>query len=132
MTMPTQPVDSTPHALAAWGWSADLQAAFGPLAERGLAPARVTQQHRERYVVVDAGGEKPAVVSGRFRHEAGRDADFPAVGDWVALNAGATDDLATIDAILPRRSAFARAAALSRGGQVGAGDGGGVFGGLSQ
>jgi ribosome biogenesis GTPase len=118
MTMPTQPVDGTPHALAAWGWSADLQAAFGPLAERGLAPARVTQQHRERYVVVDAGGEKPAVVSGRFRHEASRDADFPAVGDWVALNAGATDDLATIDAILPRRSAFARAAALTLAEQV--------------
>jgi ribosome biogenesis GTPase len=118
MAMPIPRPDPIPHALAAWGWSADLQAAFGPLAERGLTPARVTQQHRDRYVVVDGSGEKAAAVSGRFRHEAGRDSEFPAVGDWVAVNRTAGDDLVVIDALLPRRSAFSRAAALTLAEQV--------------
>jgi ribosome biogenesis GTPase len=119
MAAPQPTADPIPHALAAWGWSAEQQAAFGPLAERGLEPARVTQQHRDRYVVADAAGERAAIVSGRFRHATRRGADFPAVGDWVAVEMmGSAADLAIIDALLPRRSAFSRAAALTMAEQV--------------
>src|SRR2546422_9171573 len=105
MALPHPTADPIPHALAAWGWSAELQAAFGPLAERGLEPARVTQQHRDRYVVADAAGERAAIVSGRFRYTTRRDADFPAVGDWVAVDmTGSAGDPVIIDALLPRRS----------------------------
>jgi len=67
-------------------------------------------------VVRDQQGlDGPATVSGRFRFDALASSDFPAVGDWVALEpatvgAGA-DDPATIVAVLPRRSAFVRSAA---------------------
>ena len=54
-------------------------------------------------------------MSGRFRYDALAASDFPAVGDWVALeptDAGAAaDDPAVIAAVLPRRAAFVRSAA---------------------
>jgi len=62
--------------------------------------------HRETSIVRDAGGDRPAGVSGAFRFAALAHADFPTVGDWVALDA---DDV--IAAILPRRSVFKRVAA---------------------
>ena len=54
-------------------------------------------------------------MSGRFRFDALASSDYPAVGDWVALEpstaAPGTEDRAVIAAILPRRSAFTRSAA---------------------
>ena len=54
-------------------------------------------------------------MSGRFRFDALAASDYPAVGDWVALEpstaAPGTEDRAVIAAILPRRSAFTRSAA---------------------
>jgi ribosome biogenesis GTPase len=72
--------------------------------------------HKDTSLVRDAQGlDGPATVSGRFRFDALASSDFPAVGDWVALepaSAGAgADDPATIIAVLPRRSAFVRSAA---------------------
>jgi ribosome biogenesis GTPase len=49
-------------------------------------------------------------VSGKFRHLTENQADFPVVGDWVAIES-AGDGLAIIHAVLPRRSAFTRKAA---------------------
>src|SRR2546430_9633059 len=80
--------DSARTALAAWGWSPVFQAAFDTLDAPGLSPARVTRQHRDRYEVVAAVGSRSAAVSGRLRHEARTEADFPAVGDWVAVDGG--------------------------------------------
>ncbi len=61
------------------------------------------------------GLDRPATVSGRFRFDALATSDYPAVGDWVALEPSAaapgTEDRAVIAAILPRRSAFTRSAA---------------------
>jgi hypothetical protein len=37
-----------------------------------------------------------AEISGRFRHEAKSAADFPAVGDWVAVAAGGAAERAII------------------------------------
>ena len=112
-------------ALAAWGWSPVFQAAFDTLDAPGLSPARVTRQHRDRYEVVAAVGSRSAAVSGRLRHEARTEADFPAVGDWVAVEGGRGPDsdragsheagseagAAVIHRVLPRRSAFSRVAA---------------------
>jgi ribosome biogenesis GTPase len=56
------------------------------------------------------GGERSGEVSGRFRHEALGPADYPAVGDWAAIESRRADQ-AIIQAILPRRSAFTRKAA---------------------
>jgi ribosome biogenesis GTPase len=52
------------------------------------------------------------VVSGRFRHTAASRADYPSVGDWVAL-ARPHGGRALIHAVLPRRSRFLRKVAGS-------------------
>jgi ribosome biogenesis GTPase len=105
------------------GWS---DAWVGPttgVLSGGRQPARVMAVHKETSIVRGADGvDRTAIVSGRFRYDALAASDFPAVGDWVALEptrpmAGA-DDPAVIATVLPRRSAFRRQAADStrRGG----------------
>jgi len=93
--------------LETWGWNARLESSFVEHRKRGLAPARITRQDRDRYEVAGEAGSGAAVVSGRFRHEAASSAAFPAVGDWVALAPG---DPAVIHAVLPRTSVFSRRA----------------------
>jgi ribosome biogenesis GTPase len=52
--------------------------------------------------------EPRAHVSGRFRHHAASRADYPAVGDWVAVKAATDARRAVIHGVLPRRSRFSR------------------------
>lgn len=98
------------------GWDAGWDQAFAPFAAGGRRPARVVAVHKETAIVRgDAGGDRPANVSGRFRYGALAVSDFPAVGDWVALepstNGAGADGPAVIAAVLPRRAAFVRSAA---------------------
>jgi ribosome biogenesis GTPase / thiamine phosphate phosphatase len=98
------------------GWDAGWDQAFEPFAAGGRRPARVVAVHKETAIVRgDVGGDRPATVTGRFRFDALSASDFPAVGDWVALeatDAGAgAGDPAVIAAVLPRRTAFVRSAA---------------------
>ena len=96
--------------LAELGWGEPFVAAFAAHEALGRQPARVVAEDRGLYVVATSGGEIRAAVSGRFRFDAGSDpAAFPAVGDWVAIDAH--DESATVHAILPRRTAFSRLAA---------------------
>lgn len=75
------------------------------------AVALVVAVHKETSIVRTAdGGDRPAIVSGRFRFEAVAPSDYPAVGDRVVLTAGPGTP-AVITAVLPRRSAFVRSAA---------------------
>ena len=59
-------------------------------------------------------GEWLARVSGRLRHDAAARPDFPAVGDWVAVDPPREDGDARIRAVLPRASRFSRRAAGDR------------------
>lgn len=95
-----------PATLEALGWDADWVDAFAPFAADGLRPARVVAVHRDTSIVRDGSGDRTASVSGVFRFAALAHSDFPAVGDWVVLDA---DDV--VSAILPRRSVFKRVAA---------------------
>lgn len=97
--------------LAQLGWTPTLEAAFAPHAAEGLVPGRVSLEHTHIYRVMTAGGEWLARVSGRLRHQAASRADFPAVGDWLAIEPAATSGEARIQAVLPRRSRFSRRAA---------------------
>ena len=100
---------STP-VLDSFGWGPSFADAFVPFADEGLRPGRVMREHRGLFRVQAEEGEYVAELAGRLRHEARGRADLPAVGDWVALRTG--EGLrATIQAILPRRSRFARKAA---------------------
>jgi ribosome biogenesis GTPase len=103
-------IDNDAAALAALGWDWTFAEAFVPLAAAGLGAARVVAEHRGRYVIAGAhGGEISAVLAGRFRHDARSRLELPAVGDWVAAtHASSSGDVASIHAILARRSAFVR------------------------
>ncbi|MGH9311374.1 MAG: GTPase RsgA, partial [Vicinamibacterales bacterium] len=101
----------TASDLAALGWTAALDEAFAAYRDQGLVPGRVSLEHTHIYRVWTAQGEWLARVAGRMRHRAESRADFPAVGDWVALEAAPAGGDARIRAVLPRRSRFSRKAA---------------------
>ena len=93
-----------------YGWDAEFAALFEACGGRGLSPARVVMQSRDMSTLVTRNGELSGEVSGGFRHRALRPADYPAVGDWVAI-APCGSDRALIQTLVPRRSAFTRKAA---------------------
>jgi len=90
------------------GWKPQLDVSFEPLKAHDLKPARVARVDREFYLVLGEHGELVAEISGKFRHETHTRADFPAVGDWVALLPRPDESKATIHAVLPRFSKFSR------------------------
>jgi ribosome biogenesis GTPase len=103
------------------GWTpalADALAAHaaGSLVDQstsGQLPARIVAEDRGSYQVLSPSGEQRAAVTGRFRFETSDPAAFPAVGDWVTIEAGLIEDT-IIHAVLPRRSALVRQAAGRR------------------
>jgi len=70
---------------------------------------RITQEHRERYVVSTGDLEYDAEITGNMRFTANTRADFPAVGDWVTMTTYDKDQ-AVIHKILPRKSMLSRQA----------------------
>ena len=112
--MGTQP--GPPDVLTALGWDARLDALLANEAP-GLVPARVLTEERGVYLVAGAAGEGPASPSGRLRFDAELDptAAWPAVGDWVAVEPGASDgEHRLIQRVLSRRSAVVRRAPTDR------------------
>lgn len=94
------------------GWTAHFAAAFDAIREGpGVEPARVSLEHTHIYRVLTPRGERLARVAGRLRHAAAGRADFPAVGDWVAIETPEGGGDARIRAVLPRVSRFSRRAA---------------------
>ena len=74
----------------------------------GLIPGRLIEVRRDRYTVVTERGEEPAILTGRFFHDAGARSERPCVGDFALLRcneAGAS----SIVKLLPRHSKFSRA-----------------------
>jgi ribosome biogenesis GTPase / thiamine phosphate phosphatase len=70
---------------------------------------RVTQEHRERYVVSDGDNEYDAEITGNLRFSSLSRADFPAVGDWVTMTIY-DSQMAIIHKVLPRKSLLERQA----------------------
>jgi ribosome biogenesis GTPase len=111
---------TTVTAIHALGWDPSWAAAFAPFAAEGRRPARVIAVHKETAIVREGSvlADRSAVVSGRFRFDVVVTSDYPAVGDWVALEpdeaaSNGGDSHAVIAAVLPRRSAFRRRASDS-------------------
>ncbi len=94
------------------GWTPALEDQFAPHDADGLEPARVAVEHRGRYLLYTARGERPAELAGRLRHAATARVELPAVGDWVAASAS---EPALVQAVLPRRTKFSRLAATDHG-----------------
>ena len=94
------------------GWDAQWQSELERLGDDNLISGRVAAQHRGEYVVWSASGELRAELSGRLFHDVQVGAAIPAVGDWVAVLPRLAERRATIDAVLPRRTAISRKQAL--------------------
>lgn len=90
------------------GWCDFFAANLAPHKANGWRPARVVVHNRLGYVIVAEAGELTAVVSGKFRHQAHSPADYPVVGDWVAVEIIESEEKALIHAVLPRRTKFSR------------------------
>ena len=97
------------------GWDSGLARLFDGHRAAGCTPARVSLEHTHIYRVLSPEGERLARVAGRLRHAAKSRAEFPAVGDWVAIDPAAQGahpaETGRIRAVLPRRSRFSRRAA---------------------
>jgi len=106
--------------LNALGWNPSFEAFFAELSEQDLIAGRVMRVDRQRYRVQGADGVWSAVISGRFGHQARQRSDFPAIGDWVALQVDA--DQAVIHHLLPRKSRFSRQAVGTDGRGGGSGE----------
>ncbi len=69
--------------------------------------ARVIAEHKERYIVRMTDKEYEAEILGNLRYTAQNRADFPAVGDWVAVMPYEADKV-LIHALFPRKSVLER------------------------
>ncbi len=98
--------------LAALGWNDTLAQAFAPYAAEGCEPARVTLELKGYCEVTGEAGARLGECSGKFIHAAKAPADYPAIGDWVAVTPQPGDPTrVAIQAVLPRRTKFSRRAA---------------------
>ena len=110
------PMDDAAHprvtTLEALGWSPRWEALFaaaaGDAAGASLVPARVVRADRGSVLVATREGVVRAEPSARLRHEAASAADLPATGDWVALDPAPAHEVALVEAVLDRSSAFTR------------------------
>jgi ribosome biogenesis GTPase len=82
------------------GWDDGWEAAFAEHRAAGLAPARVSIQHRGAYDLMTEEGDVRAPAAPRLARE---DA-LPVVGDWVGFDR----DKGLVEAVLPRRTTISR------------------------
>lgn len=75
---------------------------------------RVISEHKERYLVRTADSEYDSEIIGNLRFTANSRADFPAVGDWVAISPFNEKD-ALIHAVFPRKTIIERQAVGKHG-----------------
>lgn len=91
-----------------WGWRPFLEESMTPYLSQGCVPGRVVLEHKHLYRIITRNGELLAEVSGKFRFQTMGREDYPAVGDWVAVQARIDEGKATIQGVLPRFSKFSR------------------------
>jgi ribosome biogenesis GTPase / thiamine phosphate phosphatase len=92
------------HSLEALGWNEFFADAFAPYEPEGLIPGRVAVQERGGVVLFTTAGILRADVATRLVRGSGQ----VVAGDWVAAEQLPGEDRATVRAVLPRRSRFAR------------------------
>jgi len=94
------------------GWNEGFAAAWADCANKGWIPARLIRDNKITYGALTGDGEEYEVVmSGKVYHDAETDAELPAVGDWVALEIGSSEDHENvIRARLPRQGCLSRKA----------------------
>jgi len=95
-------------SISLWGWNSYFEAFWSGGEWMNAVPARVIAQQRKFWRVAGDFGECWAEASGKLRLAADEGADWPAVGDWVAVEMHGAGATAMIQEVLPRRSKFVR------------------------
>ncbi len=97
------------------GWNEEFQKDFDALSMKHCLPARLIRDNKISYgaLFINKDGrldELEVTMSGKVYHDAESDAELPAVGDWVAIEVGKSeeDDETMIRARLPRQTCFSR------------------------
>ncbi len=99
--------------LTSLGWNSHFQQHFDNNKMAGLIPARIVQEHKSLYLAIGQNGEYSVELSGKYRYQAAGKIDYPTVGDWVVISERDSGK-ATIQELLPRKSAFVRKEAGQR------------------
>lgn len=94
--------------LSSLGWNSVFAEYFASYPQAGYTVGRVGLVHQHLYTLYTEFGELAAEVTGKLRYHATGMQDFPAVGDWVVIQARVEEKTATIYEILPRQSKFSR------------------------
>jgi ribosome biogenesis GTPase len=89
-----------------WGWDSSFEEKFKNYKKQGLSAGRVVLESRHQYEVESEFGRLKAKVSGHYMYTAINRAEYPTIGDWVALKI--EDDSAVIEKLITRKSAFSR------------------------
>ncbi len=97
--------------LASLGWDATFAAGYARHDRADIQPARVARVDRGVCTVLTTMGAERASLAGAMLARVARDpVELPCAGDWVVLRMW-PDERATVEAVLPRRTAVVRAAA---------------------
>ena len=91
-----------------WGWNDYFEAVWKDAEREKTMPARIIAQSRGIWRIAGDFGECPAEAAGKLRLAAEEGADWPATGDWVAVELRDKCSAALIQEVLPRRSQFVR------------------------
>ncbi|PLT31125.1 ribosome small subunit-dependent GTPase A [Peribacillus deserti] len=97
------------------GWDTGFEDQFAKYQEKNLSPARVIRRGNQSYTIFDGKRSLQAKITGKFRHHSNVSKDYPAVGDWIVYETKAHSEIATIHAVLPRKSYFSRKLPISGG-----------------
>ncbi len=99
------------ETLERYGFDDHFASAFASSRDDGSEPARVIRHKRGEYLVAAASGHQKARLAGRLRLSVREGDELPAIGDWVAVSQKKHKGRIAIQAVLRRKSAFARKAA---------------------
>ena len=102
------------ESLQRWGWNSYFEALWNEGERENALPARVIAQQRKFWRIAGTFGEGWAEASGKLRLAAEDGVEWPAVGDWVVVDAREAGSSALILEVLPRRSRFVRKVAGKR------------------
>ncbi|MCP3954816.1 MAG: ribosome small subunit-dependent GTPase A, partial [Desulfobacterales bacterium] len=100
--------------LGAMGFNPWFQEQADPDRLAGGEIARIVAAHRESYTISNGQAEVPAEVTGKLMFSAQSPLDFPAVGDWVAVQYFDDGASAVIDTVIPRKTVLKRKTAGKR------------------
>ncbi len=92
--------------LEKWGLTSQFKEKTKDLVEQGLHIGRIVKESRHIYEIETELGRFSGQVSGNFLYTAVTRAEYPTIGDWVAIKID--QDTAVIEKLIDRKGAFSR------------------------